>query len=289
VVALRARGAENKLPCKSVDLLHLCSVAFSSEDAKNRAELLQQTKKTFTNPVINANHSDLLQKLMTEDNGQQDVDVVVMDAWTANYMVAVPKFRGKLVLHESTFSVGSLVMGVSRPEGRENPLFLLLQSAVFEVVHGAMMDEYAELIHKWFGQESVMDLAEYQARIQKAIVQTNIGISLCLGGVVLLWSAGDESGGGIGWLYRAGDSNAVCARCTLVCGPDLTFGEFVQRQFIIISARSKRKSFANVLRQPCLWAGACAIATACLCLCVCILPLPLHALLTVALSRSLWL
>jgi hypothetical protein len=196
VVAIRARGAENKLPCKSIDLLHLCSVAFPSEDAKTRTELLQQADKKFTSPVINANHSELLQMLMTESHGQQDVDVVVMDAWTANYMVAVPEVRGKVVLHESTFSVGSLVMGVSRPGGREHPLFLLLQSALFDVVHGAMMDEYVELIHKWFGQESVVDFADYQARVRKAIVQTNIWISLCLGGVVFMWAAGDESGGG---------------------------------------------------------------------------------------------
>ena len=83
---------------------------------------------------------------------------------------------------------------------------------------------------------------------------------------------------------------------TLVCAPDLTCGECVQRQFIIISARSKKKSFANVLWQPCPWAGACEIVTACLCLCVCISfvfplyrQLPLHAHLAVALFRSLWL
>lgn len=196
MVAIRARGAENKLPCKSIDLLHLCSVAFPSEDAKTRTAILQQADKKITNPVINANHSELLQMLMTESHGQQDVDVVVMDAWTANYMVAVPGVRGKVVLQESTFSTGSLVLGVSRPAGLEHPLYSLLQSALFDVVHGTLMDEYVELIHKWFGQESVMDFADYQARIRKAIVQTNVSISLCLGGVVLMWIAGDESGGG---------------------------------------------------------------------------------------------
>jgi hypothetical protein len=189
VVSIRAQSSHVNLPCTTIDRLHLCSVAFPSEDIQKRAAGLQQQDKKFINSIIGSNHSELLG--MLTNTTLHDLDVVVMDAWTANYMAAMPEFKGRVALHQGTFSVGSLVMGVSRPGGQEHPLLPVLQSAMFEVVHGSLLEEHGELVHKWFGQDSGLDLEVYQARVRKALVTTNLWIFISLCCVILIWTAGD--------------------------------------------------------------------------------------------------
>jgi hypothetical protein len=175
-----------KLPCQGVDTLDRCRVAFLNADGRNRT-LPLVTHSGALNFTMIAKADELLQRLDKSLYGDSAIDVAVLDAWTANYMVATPEFKGKTQLFRGTFSIASISLGMSRPGGKEHPVFPLVQRAIFELVHGEDSKNFEQLIQKWFGQESGPDSSEQKKQLRSSVKQTNIYISIVLSCVFGIW------------------------------------------------------------------------------------------------------
>jgi len=119
-----------------------------------------------------------------------DVNVVIEDAWQAEYIKQEASYRGLLTVSGNLFWAMDSCIAVSRPGGKEHPVRDVLATALLTHMRGPERLSFELSKARWFGEtlsSSSLASEDYNSQLDALVSQFNRSLMYGLAGLLVVW------------------------------------------------------------------------------------------------------